>query len=101
MRQILDLAKKTKNADKFDEALKNQNLNNNQNEENDNNKEKDENNEETKDKISDDKKDDNKLNSLINQKNLDPKRLYLRNIPFDITEDDIRIFVKNSKNTEQ
>ena len=94
IKKILDLAKKTKNADKFDEALKNQNLNNNQNEENDikndNNKEKDENNEETKDKISDDKKDDNKLNSLINQKNLDPKRLYLRNIPFDITEDDIR-----------
>ena len=27
---------------------------------------------------------------LANQKNLDPKRLYLRNIPFEITEDDIR-----------
>ena len=97
IKKILDLAKKTKNADKFDEALKNQNINNEskQNEEikkDDNIDEKEEKNENKEEKDNNDilKKDENKINTLINQKNLDPKRLYLRNIPFDITEDDIR-----------
>ena len=31
-----------------------------------------------------------KNDSDLSKKNLDPKRLYLRNIPFEITEDDIR-----------
>ena len=98
IKKILSLSKKTKNADKFDEALKNQNKEENKNEDNDdNNDNKDEN---SKDKDNDDeekennpegkKEKENKINSLINQKNLDPKRLYLRNIPFEITEDDIR-----------
>ena len=99
IKKILDLAKKTKNADKFDEALKNQNINNEskENEEikaednNDVKEEKNENKEEKeKENNEQEKKDENKINKLINQKNLDPKRLYLRNIPFDITEDDIR-----------
>ena len=100
IKTILDLSKKTKNADKFDEALKNQNLNNKENEEkigeemkNSNNEEKEKAseanaNEAQKDKM--DKNEDKKEESLINKKNLDPKRLYLRNIPFEITEDDIR-----------
>ena len=97
IKTILDLSKKTKNADKFDEALKNQNLNNKENEEKigeNLNNEEDEKaseanaNEAEKDKM--DKNEDKKEESLINKKNLDPKRLYLRNIPFEITEDDIR-----------
>ena len=99
IKKILSLSKKTKNADKFDEALKNQNKeeeniddnndnedikNKKQNKENNNDDEEKENNDETK------KEKESKINSLINQKNLDPKRLYLRNIPFEITEDDIR-----------
>ena len=93
IKKILDLSKKTKNADKFDEVLKNQNKeeieneNNKNKEEENNNKKEDENNEEIK---KEGEKGENKLNLLINQKNLDPKRLYLRNIPFEITEDDIR-----------
>ena len=102
IKKILDLSKKTKNADKFDEALKNQ-MNNNTQKENEEDKEvKDESNNENKesDKKDDkndgnsdnkiDKKEENKNMSLINQKNLDPKRLYLRNIPFEITEEDLR-----------
>ena len=108
IKKILSLSKKTKNADKFDEVLKNQNKekeeenkignedsdsdnnnqedtkNKNKNKENKNDDEEKGNNDENK------KEKENKINSLINQKNLDPKRLYLRNIPFDITEDDIR-----------
>ena len=98
IKKILDLSKKTKNADKFDEALKNQNKDENEKEKD--NIEKDDEKEKDK-KDNSDKKEDNKnniikednetkINSLINQKNLDPKRLYLRNIPFEITEDDIR-----------
>ena len=105
IKKILSLSKKTKNADKFDEALKNQNKaeenineNNDGNDDNEdiNNKNKDKdkennNDDEEKDNNAEIKKEkDNKINSLINQKNLDPKRLYLRNIPFEITEDDIR-----------
>ena len=105
IKTILDLSKKTKNADKFDEALKNKNLNNLNNKENEekagdetknlNNEENGKNleekniiNDEKKNK--EDKKEEKKEESLISKKNLDPKRLYLRNIPFEITEDDIR-----------
>ena len=101
IKKILSLSKKTKNADKFDEALKNQNKK--QNDENDekennnkidtskDNKSNDDKSDEEKNNNSEIKKErENKVNSLINQKNLDPKRLYLRNIPFEITEDDIR-----------
>ena len=105
IKTILDLSKKTKNADKFDEALKNKNLNNLNNKENEekkgdetknlNNEENGKNleekniiNDEKKNK--EDKKEEKKEESLITKKNLDPKRLYLRNIPFEITEDDIR-----------
>ena len=93
IKKILDLAKKTKNADKFDEALKNQNINKDEDiKEND---KQNENSEEKNNNISnninkEDKKDEDKNNLLINQKNLDPKRLYLRNIPFEINEDDLR-----------
>ena len=97
IKQILELSKKTKNADKFDEALKKQNIDNNNN--NDiqnteekmkdvNNKEKED--QEQKENTDNSKKEENKMDSLINKKNLDPKRLYLRNIPFEITENDIR-----------
>ena len=103
IKTILDLSKKTKNADKFDEALKNKNLKNKKekkkkkgdemknlnNEENKNDlEEKNIINDEKKNK--EDKKEEKKEESLISKKNLDPKRLYLRNIPFEITEDDIR-----------
>ena len=93
IKKILDLSKKTKNADKFDEALKNQKINVDENEEM---KEKDNGNENIENMNSNDnennkdKKVEDKTNDLINKKNLDPKRLYLRNIPFEITEDDIR-----------
>ena len=99
----MSLSKKTKNADKFDEALKNQskteeNINENNDDNDDhediNNKNKDKennNDDEEKENNAEAKKEkENKINSLITQKNLDPKRLYLRNIPFEITEDDIR-----------
>ena len=113
IKKILDLSKKTKNADKFDEVLKSQNKeetekekdknnkidNNNENEDN-SFEGKDKGKEKNKDKnIIDKKKEndseikkegENQTNLLANQKNLDPKRLYLRNIPFEITEDDIR-----------
>ena len=105
IKKILDLSKKTKNADKFDEALKNQNkvekennekeeIKDNKNEDdekdndNDNDNDNKQNNNNNSDKNEQNKKD--KINSFINQKNLDPKRLYLRNIPFEISEDDIR-----------
>ena len=93
IKKISDLSKKTKNADKFDEALKNQKINVDENEEM---KEKDNGNENIENMNSNDnennkdKKVEDKTNDLINKKNLDPKRLYLRNIPFEITEDDIR-----------
>ena len=103
IKTILDLSKKTKNADKFDEALKNINLNSNkENEEKTGDETKNLNNEENgkdseekniindEDKNKEDKKEEKKEESLITKKNLDPKRLYLRNIPFEITEDDIR-----------
>ena len=103
IKKILSLSKKTKNADKFDEALKNQskteeNINENNDDNDDhediNNKNKDKennNDDEEKENNAEAKKEkENKINSLITQKNLDPKRLYLRNIPFEITEDDIR-----------
>ena len=93
IKKILDLSKKTKNADKFDEALKNQKINENENEEmkeNDNGNENIENMNSNDNENNKDKKVENKTNDLINKKNLDPKRLYLRNIPFEITEDDIR-----------
>ena len=103
IKTILDLSKKTKNADKFDEALKNKNLNSNkENEEKIGDETKNLNNEENgkdleeknivkdEEKNKEDKKEEKKEESLINKKNLDPKRLYLRNIPFEITEDDIR-----------
>ena len=103
IKTILDLSKKTKNADKFDEALKNKNLNSNkENEEKIGDETKNLNNEENgkdseekniindEDKNKEDKKEEKKEESLITKKNLDPKRLYLRNIPFEITEDDIR-----------
>ena len=97
IKKILDLSKKTKNADKFDEVLKNQKKEikeDKENKENDDEKYKNEDNsikEKEKENKSEIKEEgENKINSLINQKNLDPKRLYLRNIPFDITEDDIR-----------
>ena len=89
----MDLSKKTKNADKFDEALKNQKINVDENEEM---KEKDNGNENIENMNSNDNENnknknvEDKTNDLINKKNLDPKRLYLRNIPFEITEDDIR-----------
>ena len=93
IKKILDLSKKTKNADKFDEALKNQKINVDENEEM---KEKDNGNENIENMNSNDNENnknknvEDKTNDLINKKNLDPKRLYLRNIPFEITEDDIR-----------
>ena len=98
IKQILELSKKTKNADKFDEALKKQNIDNNNNNndiQNTEEKKKDVNNKEKEDQeqkenTDNSKKEENKIDSLINKKNLDPKRLYLRNIPFEITEDDIR-----------
>ena len=97
IKQILELSKKTKNADKFDEALKKQNIDNNNNNviQNTEEKMKDVNNKEKEDpeqkeNTDNSKKEENKIDSLINKKNLDPKRLYLRNIPFEITEDDIR-----------
>ena len=105
IKTILDLSKKTKNADKFDEALKNKNLNNLNNKENEeksgdetknlNNEENEKNLEEKniindEEKNKEDKNEEKKEESLITKKNLDPKRLYLRNIPFEITEDDIR-----------
>ena len=97
IKKILDLSKKTKNADKFDEVLKNQKKEekeDKENKENDDEKYENEDNsikEKEKENKSEIKEEgENKINSLINQKNLDPKRLYLRNIPFDITEDDIR-----------
>ena len=93
IKKILDLSKKTKNADKFDEALKNQKINENENEEmkeNDNGNENIENMNSNDNENNKDKKVEDKTNDLINKKNLDPKRLYLRNIPFEITEDDIR-----------
>ena len=105
IKTILDLSKKTKNADKFDEALKNKNLNNLNNKENEEktgDETKNLNNEENgkdleekniindEDKNKEDKKEEKKEESLTTKKNLDPKRLYLRNIPFEITEDDIR-----------
>ena len=93
IKKILDLSKKTKNADKFDEALKNQKINENENEEmkeNDNGNENIENMNSNDNENNKDKNVEDKTNDLINKKNLDPKRLYLRNIPFEITEDDIR-----------
>jgi len=95
IKKILDLSKKTKNADKFDEALKNQKINIDENEnkemkENDNGNENIENINSNDNENNKDKKVEDKTNDLINKKNLDPKRLYLRNIPFEITEDDIR-----------
>ena len=103
IKTILDLSKKTKNADKFDEALKNKNLNSNkENEEKTGDETKNLNNEENgkdleeknivkdEENNKEDKKEEKKEESLITKKNLDPKRLYLRNIPFEITEDDIR-----------
>ena len=105
IKTILDLSKKTKNADKFDEALKNKNLNNlnnKENEEKSGDETKNLNNEENgkdlenkniikdEEKNKEDKNEEKKEESLITKKNLDPKRLYLRNIPFEITEDDIR-----------
>ena len=102
IKKILDLAKKTKNADKFDEALKNQNLdiNNKHNESEGNKFIQDISNKEVEDSEKkgninndDNQNDNNKQNkneSIINKKNLDPKRLYLRNIPFEITEEDLR-----------
>ena len=93
IKKILDLSKKTKNADKFDEALKNQKINVDENEEmkeNDNGNENIENMNSNDNENNKDKKVEDKTNDLINKKNLDPKRLYLRNIPFEITEDDIR-----------
>ena len=93
IKKILDLAKKTKNADKFDEALKNQNINKDEDikendKKNENSEEK--NNNDNNNINKDDKKDEDKNNLLTNQKNLDPKRLYLRNIPFEISEDELR-----------
>jgi multiple RNA-binding domain-containing protein 1 len=91
IKKILDLSKKTKNADKFDEALKNQKINENEEmKENDNGNENIENMNSNDNENNKDKKVEDKTNDLINKKNLDPKRLYLRNIPFEITEDDIR-----------
>ena len=93
IKKILDLSKKTKNADKFDEALKNQKINENENEEmkeNDNGNENIENMNSNDNENNKNKNVEDKTNDLINKKNLDPKRLYLRNIPFEITEDDIR-----------
>ena len=99
IKKILDLYKKTKNADKFDEALKIQNKDENEKEKDNNDKddEKEKDKKDNSDKNEDNKNNneikedkETKINSLINQKNLDPKRLYLRNIPFEITEDDIR-----------
>ena len=79
----LIIMKKTKNADKFEEALKRQNDND------------DENKKEIEKEIKDDKtiKDENKTNNNNNNNqtsSLNPKRLYLRNLPFKISEDDIR-----------
>ena len=97
IKKILDLSKKTKNADKFDEVLNSQNKGENLDKRKDDEKsEKEENS--IKEKDNDDNKNESeaknvgekKTNSLINQKNLDPKRIYLRNIPFEITEEDIR-----------
>ena len=93
IKKILDLSKKTKNADKFDEALKNQKINVDKNEEmkeNDNGNENIENMNSNDNENNKNKNVEDKTNDLINKKNLDPKRLYLRNIPFEITEDDIR-----------
>ena len=89
IKKILDLSKKTKNAEKFDEALKNQSKKEKENINNEDINEKEEKNNNEKD---DDKEENSEIgeNKLINQKNLDPKRLYLRNIPFEINEDDIR-----------
>ena len=64
IKKILELSKITKNSSKFDQVLENKNKENNNN------------NEETKE--------------LSNEKNLDPKRLYLRNLPFQITENDLQ-----------
>ena len=103
IKKILDLSKKTKNADKFDEVLKNkkkEEKEKNENNEKENNNEIIENNEnednslvqkEKKNLDNTEIKKEEKISMLSNEKNLDPKRLYLRNIPFEINEDDIRL----------
>ena len=95
IKKILDLSKKTKNADKFDEVLKFKNKEENEDKKNEDEKNKNNGNSLTKNNENENKVEaknegENKINALINQKNLDPKRLYLRNIPFDITEGDVR-----------
>ena len=81
IKKILELSKITKNSSKFDKVLENKNKENNNNlneNENETELEKNNNNEETKES------NDN------NEKNLDPKRLYLRNLPFQISENDLQ-----------
>ena len=109
IKKILELANKTKNSSKFDEVAKKQikdNIDNNntseKNEKNekmdieDNNQElnpknkKEINEENKKDKNKTNKKEETSIGIEDNKKILDPKRLYLRNLPFKITEDDIK-----------
>ena len=113
IKKILELSNKTKNSSKFDEVAIKQNKKDNKDIENENNKDninnKNDNNEENKNennnkmeiednknekksknkKEKEEKKEDNKSN-IENLKTYDPKRLYLRNLPFKITEDDIK-----------
>ena len=91
IKKILELSKNTKNAEKFDNVLKTKN----ENDENNNNEKLEEKTENKDQKIPEKEeentsKENNKNNTNTNEKNLDPKRLYLRNIPFEISEDDIR-----------
>ena len=85
IKKILELSKITKNSSKFDKVLENKNKenNNNNNNENENETEEEKNNknEETKELSNDNNN---------NEKNLDPKRLYLRNLPFQISENDLQ-----------
>ena len=80
IKKILELSKITKNSSKFDQVLENKNKENNNNENEENNKENNNNN---------NNNNENEENNN-NEKNLDPKRLYLRNLPFQITENDLQ-----------
>ena len=92
IKKILELSKQTKNADKFDEATKKitQEGADDTKDKEDNNKDNKE--EEKKEDTTDKDKEttENKDDNAPKEKVLDPKRLYLRNLPFQISEDEIR-----------
>ena len=97
IKKILELSKQTKNADKFDEAIKQKK--NEKEEETTEDKKENEKIEEDKTDNDDKKEEDEKAkpeeksdtkDEQNKQKQLDPKRLYLRNLPFQISEEEIR-----------